>query len=158
MRLSGRVCTNYAWTEAKCVAGQELNGNCESSKCTFLAFVVVVESGSLSSDMLIVGRDVAGLDGPGLISNGEGRHWDVHQVLGDGLARFERGQTRIFLSQTSGTEVDTIHWHDISIVTISVNNHFHSFQLELHSCRSYGSPSYSGKSELQTEIILKMGL
>jgi hypothetical protein len=67
MRLSGRVCTNYVWTEAKCVAGQELNRNCESSKCTFLAFVVVFEPGSLSPDMLIVGRDVAGMDGSGLI-------------------------------------------------------------------------------------------
>ena len=82
VRLSGRVCANYAWTEAECVGGQELNRNCESSKCIFLAFVVVVESGSLSSDMLIVGRDVAGMDGSGLISNDGGRHWDVHQVLG----------------------------------------------------------------------------
>ena len=48
---------------------QELNRNCESSKCTFLAFMVVVESGSLSSDMLIVGRNVAGLDGSDLMSN-----------------------------------------------------------------------------------------
>ncbi len=98
MRLSGRVCANYAWTEAKCVAGQELNRNCTSSKCTFLAFVVVVELGSLSSDMVIVGRDVAGMDRLGLIPNDGGRHWDVHQVLGDGLARFERGQARIFSS------------------------------------------------------------
>jgi hypothetical protein len=45
-----------------------------NSKCTFLAFVVVVELGSLSSDMLIVGRDVAGMDGSSLISNDRDRH------------------------------------------------------------------------------------
>jgi hypothetical protein len=111
VRLSGRVCANYAWTEAKCVAWRELNRNCESYKCTFLAFVVVVELGSLSSDMLIVGRDVAGMDGSGLISNDGGRHWDVHQVLRDGLARFERGQTSIFSSlELSVREIESSYW------------------------------------------------
>ena len=103
------MCANYVWTEAKCVAGQELNRNCESSKCTFLAFVVVVEPGSLSSDMLIAGRDVAGMDGSGLISNDGGRHWDVHQVLGDGLARFERVQAGIFSNiELSVREIEVI--------------------------------------------------
>jgi hypothetical protein len=149
VRLSGRVCANYTWTEAKFVAWQELNRNCESSKCTSLAFVVVVELGSLSSDMLIVRRDVAGMNRPGLISNNRGRHWDVHQVLRDGLAKFEEGNPVSSRALNSLSEkLKSSYWvfiHNVerqrnaelvqdkcqgqssTIVTISVNNHFHPF-------------------------------
>jgi hypothetical protein len=125
--------------------GKNLIGIAKSSKCTFLAFVVVVELGSLSSDMLIARRDVAGMNGPGLISNDGGRHWDAR----DGLARFEEDNPVSSRALNSLSEkLKSSYWvfiHNVerqrnaelvqdkcqgqssTIVTISVNNHFHPF-------------------------------